>query len=194
MQLQQSSCASPPDGHVPLSCAQPLVRPLLARHPPLAPLLPLPLASRVSAGGVPGPACRFMPSAGPLLAAAVMLEHVSSETDPALARRAAPAFGQPGLTAFGSTTFGGAAPAAGGFGAGGFGAAGARGTRSVAWRKTQEQDTSSSTGPKSGGLTWRESGQQQGCRAGRGLGCRMRQLQARHCRPCPICRVFGWRC
>ncbi|KAL4425557.1 hypothetical protein ABPG75_009573 [Micractinium tetrahymenae] len=64
--------------------------------------------------------------------------------------QSAPAFGQsPGLTAFGSTTFGGAAPAAGGFGAGGFGAAGARGTRSVPWRKTQEQDTSGSTGAKS---------------------------------------------
>ncbi|KAL4426686.1 hypothetical protein ABPG77_004742 [Micractinium sp. CCAP 211/92] len=63
--------------------------------------------------------------------------------------QSAPAFGQPGLTAFGSTTFGGATPAAGGFGGGGFGAAGARGTRSVAWRKTQEQDTSGSTGAKS---------------------------------------------
>ncbi|PRW58789.1 nuclear pore complex NUP98A isoform X1 isoform B [Chlorella sorokiniana] len=65
---------------------------------------------------------------------------------PAFGAASTPAFGQSNLTAFGSTTFGQAAPAAG-FG-GGFGG-GARGTRAVAWRKTQEQDTSGSSGTKS---------------------------------------------
>ena len=62
---------------------------------------------------------------------------------PTFAAAAPGGFNQP-LSAFGSTNFG----------AGGstFGAAGAaRGTRSVAWRKIQEQDTSGTTGSKSGG-------------------------------------------
>lgn len=42
---------------------------------------------------------------------------------------------------------------AGAFGAGGFGA-GARGTRAVAYRKTQEADTSGSSGSKTGALGW----------------------------------------
>ncbi|PSC76893.1 nuclear pore complex NUP98A isoform B [Micractinium conductrix] len=69
---------------------------------------------------------------------------------PAFGASSSPGFGQPGgLTAFGSTAFGAGGQAAGGFGAGGFGAGGARGTRAVPWRKTQEQDTSGSTGAKS---------------------------------------------
>lgn len=142
------ACMAPP--------AQRLVRRPLAQRLPLAPPQPPPLASRVSLGYSPVPA-PLLPLDGGFVAGCAppaLSARTWQPTNRAFVCSAAPAFGQPGLTAFGSTAFGGAAPAAGGFGAAGFGAAGARGTRSVAWRKTQEQDTSGSTGAKSGGQAW----------------------------------------